>query len=184
MKSTYIYLVIAAIIPFSIEAAQTGGDSNSATTTTPAPSGISSETLTPTGTTSTLSQQAGVIQNNSGIGTVGYPNCTGTCIFSNMRVVPNGSSNNIEASIGVVWQISSPESIQAQANKAKIDAEREQLTTQTDLALTEKLAEAIEKKQLERVNAIAIILAKRLGYSDYRKYLQEVYHIDPPTIAH
>jgi HD-GYP domain-containing protein (c-di-GMP phosphodiesterase class II) len=60
------------------------------------------------------------------------------------------------------------------ANRAKTDAEREQLIAQTDLTLTEKLADAIEKNQPERVNAIAMILAKRLGYSDYQKYLQDI----------
>ncbi|WP_157259939.1 hypothetical protein [Chamaesiphon minutus] len=58
MKSTYICLIIAVVIPFSIEAAQAGGDNNSVTATTPAPSGISSETLTPTGTIFILSKIA------------------------------------------------------------------------------------------------------------------------------
>jgi hypothetical protein len=77
-----------------------------------------------------------------------------------------------------MWQFSSPENIQAQANKAKADAEREQLTAQTDISLIEKLGTAIEKKQPVIVNAIAMILAKRFGYGDYQQYLRDVYRID------
>jgi hypothetical protein len=41
-------------------------------------------------------------------------------------------------------------------------------------ALTKKLAEAIENKKPERANAIAIILAQRLGYNDYRQLLKDI----------
>jgi hypothetical protein len=72
-------------------------------------------TIAPVSATQTLSQQAGVIQNNTGIGTLGTPNCTGTCLFTLFKVMPNGSSTTYEASVGVIWQISSPENTQAQA---------------------------------------------------------------------
>jgi hypothetical protein len=62
------------------------------------------------------------------------------------------------------------------ANRAKTDAEREQLIAQTDLTLTEKLADAIEKNQPERVNAIAMILAKRLGYPNHHQYLTDIFN--------
>jgi hypothetical protein len=37
-----------------------------------------------------------------------------------------------------------------------------------------KLAEAIENNKPERANAIAIILAPRLGYKDYQQLLRDV----------
>jgi hypothetical protein len=178
MKSIYTSLLSATLLIIPIESAQAGNETSPPPTINPANSNIPSEsTLPPISSNSNLSQQAGFIQNN-GWGGIGSPNCGGACVFANVRVVPNGTSNNIEASIGMMWQFSSPENIQAQANRAKIDAEREQLIAQTDLALVEKLADAIEKKQVPKINAIAMILAKRLGYSDYQKYLRDVYRID------
>lgn len=178
MKSIYTSLLSATLLIIPIESAQAGNEVSPPPTINPA-SNIPSESsnLPPISSNSNLNQQAGFIQNN-GWSSNGSPNCGGACIFANVRVIPNGNSNNIEASIGMMWQFSSPENIQAQANRAKIDAEREQLIAQTDLALVEKLADAIEKKQAPKVNAIAMILAKRLGYSDYQKYLRDVYRID------
>jgi hypothetical protein len=179
MKSIYTSLLSATLLITSIESAQAGTETSPQPTVNSANSNISTESNLPSiSSNSSLSQQAGVIQNNAGWGGFGTPNCGGACVFANVRVVPNGNNNNIEASIGLMWQFSSPENIQAQANKAKIDAEREQLIAQTDLALVEKLADAIEKKQAPRINAIAMLLAKRLGYSDYQKYLRDVYRID------
>jgi hypothetical protein len=179
MKSIYTSLLSATLLMTSIEPAQAGNETSPPPTINPANSNIPAESnLSPISTNSNLSQQAGVIQNNSGWGGFGTPNCGGACLVANVRVVPNGNSNNIEASIGLMWQFSSPENIQAQAHKAKTDAEREQLTAQTDLTLIEKLAAAIEKKQPVVVNAIAMILAKRFGYSDYQQYLRDVYRID------
>jgi hypothetical protein len=48
------------------------------------------------------------------------------------------------------------------------------LNNQSTLVLVEKLAEAIETNKPERANAIAIILASRLGYSDCRQLLKDV----------
>lgn len=176
MKSIYTSLLSATLLIIPIESAQAGNETSPPPTINPANSSIPSESTLPPITSNSNLSQSGFIQNNGWGG--GTPNCGGACIFTNLRVVPNGNSNNIEASIGMMWQFSSPENIQAQANRAKIDAEREQLIAQTDLALVEKLADAIEKKQAPKVNAIAMILAKRLGYSDYQKYLRDVYRID------
>jgi hypothetical protein len=83
--------------------------------------------------------------------------------------------------VGAVWQISSPENTYAQ--NARILAETQQaiVNNQTNLTLTKELSEAIEKKQFSRVNAIAIILAKRVGYSDFRKYLADVFNVKTIT---
>jgi hypothetical protein len=129
-------------------------------TVNPIPPGTTE--ILPAGSNSSINQQAGVIQNN-GVGSYGnlsYPACSGVCVFAIGRVNHTGNSNpSMEAVVGAVWQINSPENTPAQ--NACILAEN-----QRD-ALTKKLAEAIENKKPERANAIAIILAQRLGYSDY-----------------
>lgn len=177
MKSLPLCFLTTTLLIISIESAIAGSETSPATT--PSSPNTPESSLPAIGSTSTLSQQAGVIQNNSGWGGFGSaPNCAGACVFANVRVLPNGNANSIEATIGFVWQISSPEQAQAQANRAKTDAEREQLTAQTDLSLSEKLADAIERQQPERVNAIAMILAKRLGYSDYHQYLRDIRRVD------
>jgi hypothetical protein len=43
----------------------------------------------------------------------------GACVFANIRVVPNGNSNNVEASIGFVWQLSSPKISKSKSIKIK-----------------------------------------------------------------
>lgn len=140
-------------------------------------------TLTPPGTneilpaTSSINQQAGVIQNN-GLGSYGslsYPSCAGVCVFAIGRTTRNGNTDpSVEAVVGVVWQINSPENTQAQNARILAETQRDSLNNQTTLALVEKLAEAIETDKPERANAIAIILAPRLGYSDYRQLLRDV----------
>jgi hypothetical protein len=147
--------------------------------------GTTPSTLTPPGTneilpaaaTSSINQQAGVIQNN-GLGSYGslsYPSCSGVCVFAIGRTTRTGNADpNVEAVVGVVWQINSPENTQAQNARILAETQRDSLNNQTTLALVEKLAEAIETDKPERANAIAIVLAPRLGYSDYRQLLKDV----------
>jgi hypothetical protein len=63
-----------------------------------------------------------------------------------------------------------PENTPAQNARILAENQRDSLT----FALTGKLAEAIENKKPERANAIAIILAQRLGYRDYRQLLEDI----------
>jgi hypothetical protein len=166
MKILHLSLIMTAFLTLPISPASAGAETNAPIPNEPI--------LTPVGSTSTLSQQAGVIQNNTGIGTLGTPNCTGTCLFTLIKVIPNGSSTTVEASVGVIWQISSPENTQAQASKIRADAERDNLAAQTDIVLVEKLSAALEANKLDLANAIAILLAKRWGYSDYRQLIRDI----------
>ncbi|WP_375494389.1 hypothetical protein [uncultured Nostoc sp.] len=128
------------------------------------------------GTSSSVSQQTGVIQfNNSGLSALTYPNCGGACIFAIGRAVP--LSNGItswETVAGVVWQLSSPDKTQAEANKMIAETQSENLAQESNLVLAEKLADAIESGKQERANILAILLSKRLGYSDYLRLLREM----------
>jgi hypothetical protein len=149
--------------------------------------GTAPTTLTPPGTneilpataTSSINQQAGVIQNN-GLGSYGslsYPSCAGVCVFAIGRTTRTGNADpSIEAVAGIVWQINSPENTQAQTARILAESQRDSLNNQSTLVLIEKLAEAIETNKPERANAIAIILSPRLGYSDYRQLLKDVHN--------
>ncbi|MEH2147072.1 hypothetical protein [Nostoc sp.] len=128
------------------------------------------------GTSSSISQQTGVIQfNNSGLSALTYPNCGGACIFAIGRAIPlSNGMTSWETVAGVVWQLSSPEKTQAEANKMIAETQSENLAQESNLILAEKLADAIESGKQERANILAILLSKRLGYSDYLRLMQEM----------
>jgi hypothetical protein len=131
--------------------------------------------ITPSPATS-IPNQTGVIQfNNTGLSALTYPNCGGTCLFAIGRLVPGSNgSTSAEAVAGVVWQLRSPENTQAEAQRLLIKAQTENLTQESTLLLTEKLADAIEQRKNDRIKLLAILLSKRLGYSDYQQLLQQL----------
>lgn len=138
------------------------------------PTSIPPNPITPSPTT--LPNQTGVIQfNNPGLSALTYPNCGGTCLFAIGRLVPSSNGNtNAEAVAGIVWQLRSPENTQAEAQRLLLKAQTENLTQESTLLLTEKLADALEQRKPERIKLLAILLAKRLGYSDYQQLLQQL----------
>lgn len=100
------------------------------------------------------------------------------CVFGIGRTTYTANSQpSIEGVVGLIWQIDSPEKTYAQNARHQVQIQQESLDNQTNLTLVEKLSEAIEINQRERINALAIILAKRLGYSNHRQYLAEVFNI-------
>ena len=127
-------------------------------------------------TASNIGQQTGIIQfNNSGASNLTYPNCNGACAFAIGHVVPlSNGTTGLEAIAGVIWQFNSPEKIQAQSNRLLAKAESERLEQESTVSLASKLADALETDRKERANLLAIILAKRLGYSNYLELLQNV----------
>jgi hypothetical protein len=185
-----LYLLIPALLSATIAPPALAGMGEPTTVPTSVDSSNIPTTSTTTVTeiipnltsTSPINQQAGIINNGSGYGSLTTPSCSGLCVFAIGRTVRNGNSDpSFEATVGAVWQISSSENTYAQ--NARILAETQQaiVNNQTNLTLTKELSEAIEKKQFSRVNAIAIILAKRLGYSDFRKYLADVFNVKTIT---
>jgi hypothetical protein len=136
--------------------------------------------ILPTITNPSINQQAGVIQNNGlgNYGSLSYPSCSGACVFAIGRTSRTGNSDpSVEAVVGVVWQINSTENTYAQNARILAESQQNSLNNQTTLVLTEKLAEAIENNKLERANAIAIILAPRLGYKDHNQLLRDVRNV-------
>lgn len=123
-----------------------------------------------------INQQADIIQ-NSGIGNniLRTPTCAGTCIFA---ITHMNNRNSIEAVAGVVWQLSSPQTTLANLQSDRAKVQNEKLIQESNTALAEKLADAIEEGKEERANLLAIILAKRLGYSDPQQLLRDAKTID------
>lgn len=131
--------------------------------------------LTTTDTTTTDTTQTGVIQfNNTGLSALAYPNCGGTCLFAIGRLVPSSHGTTAEAVAGVVWQLRSPENTRAEAQRLLLNTQSENLTQESTLILTEKLADALEQRKPERITLLSILLAKRLGYSDHHQLLQQL----------
>jgi hypothetical protein len=184
--STAFFILIASIVSLSIAPAARAGVGDPGTIpsisntpgTTEIPPGATE--IAPIGVTSSINQQAGVIQNN-GLGSYGslsYPSCSGVCVFAIGRATRTGNSaTSIEAVGGVVWQISSPENTYAQNARILAETQQSALNNQSTLSLSEKLAEAIETNKPERANAIAMILAPRMGYKDYRQLLRDIRNV-------
>jgi hypothetical protein len=182
--SNILLISIASLVPILIAPgthAQVRDTSTVPSTLTPP----GTNEILPASTTSSINQQAGVIQNN-GLGSYGslsYPSCSGVCVFAIGRTTRTGNADpSVEAVVGVVWQINSPENTQAQTARILAESQKDSLNNQSTLVLTEKLAEAIEANKPERVNAIAIILSPRLGYSNYRQLLKDVLSNNSTTI--
>jgi hypothetical protein len=177
--SSFAPLPIASLVLIAIApAAQAGAGDPGTVPASPTTPGATE--ILPVSATSSINQQAGVIQNN-GLGSYGslsYPSCSGVCIFAIGRTTRTGNSDpSIEAVAGVVWQINSPENTYAQNSRILAETQQASLNNQTTLVLIEKLAEAIENNKPERANAIAIILAPRLGYKDHRQLLRDVRNV-------
>jgi hypothetical protein len=58
--------------------------------------------------------------------------------------------------------------------KIRADSDRENMAAQTDITLVEKLSAALAANNMDLANAIAIMLAKRWGYSDYRQLIKDI----------
>ena len=141
---------------------------------------LSTDQITTDTTTDTT--QTGVIQfNNTGLSALAYPNCGGTCVFAIGRLVPGSRGTTAEAVAGIVWQLRSPENTRTEAQRLLLNAQSENLTQESTLILTEKLADALEQRkpndltiESPRITLLAILLAKRLGYADHHQLLQQL----------
>lgn len=184
MKSIPLFQWILPLLIFSVNSNAIASEArerliaNSATTE--ASSTTQNENTQPPTTTPT-STQTGVIQfNNTGLSALTYPNCGGTCLFAIGRLVPTINGTSAEAVAGVVWQLRSPENTQAESQRLHLKAQTENLTQESTLLLTEKLADAIEQRKPDRITLLAILLAKRLGYANHHKLLQDLQSTNGP----
>jgi hypothetical protein len=100
-----------------------------------------------------------------------YPNCSGTCLFA---IGKNDRQNGWQLTTGIVWNINSPEKTQAESSKIVAMAQSQKTSLDINLILMEKLTQAISSEQTEQANGLAIILASRLGYTDYKSLIKEI----------
>jgi hypothetical protein len=109
--------------------------------------------------------------NNPDSYSTNYPNCSGTCVFAIGR---NDRQNGWQITTGVIWNINSPERTQAESSKIVAIAQSQKINLDSNLLLMEKLTQAIVSDRTEQANGLAIILANRLGYLDYKSLIKEI----------
>ena len=120
--------------------------------------------------------QSGVQVNYSGSSTLSPPSCNGGCVFAVTRASPanTGSGANIEAMVGITVSLGSNDGGASELNRLNGEMHKYTTENQVKLALSEKLAEAIENGKMERATIIAMNLAPMLGYKDYQLLLKAV----------
>jgi hypothetical protein len=123
-----------------------------------------------------FNQQSGGIQLNGYSNTLTPPNCNGSCFFAVTRASPttSGSGANIEVMLGVSIPLGSNDGGAAEINRLRGEMEKYRTEHEIKLALSEKLAEALENGKTERATIIAMNLAPMLGYKDYQLLLKAV----------
>lgn len=145
--------------------------------TPPATGSTGSGTLTSTAPLAAQYSQSGVQVNyNNGSSTLSPPSCNGGCVFAVTRASPTntGSGANIEAMVGITMSLGSNDGGASELNRLNGEMHKYTTENQIKLALSEKLAEAIENGKMERATIIAMNLAPMLGYKDYQLLLKAV----------
>jgi hypothetical protein len=145
----------------------------------PTPSNIGSTgsgTFTSTAPIAAQYNQSGVQVNYSGSSTLSPPSCNGGCVFAVTRASPanTGSGANIEAMVGITMSLGSNDGGASELNRLNGEMHKYTTENQVKLALSEKLAEALESGKMERATIIAMNLAPMLGYKDYQLLLKAV----------
>ena len=155
-------------------------------TTTPAPQSTES-VMTPQSAGSLTVTPTTLLQNgtnnfanvNSNTGALNYPNCSSSCFFGILRTTPNNNlsgtiSNQLEAVIGVIIAIDSPERANSETNRMVVEIQKSRNEYEIKLALGEKLADAIELGKMERAKIVAMLLAPLLGKT-HTQLLSEIF---------
>jgi hypothetical protein len=121
-----------------------------------------------------LTQQS-LISNWSG-SALTPPSCNGGCFFAVTRAAPSnyGFGTNLEAMVGVTIPLGSNDGGAGEVNRLNAEMQKYRSEHEIRLALSEKLAEAIESGKMVRAEIIAMNLAPLLGYKDYRLLLNTV----------
>jgi hypothetical protein len=110
------------------------------------------------------------------------PSCNGGCFFAVTKATPAtyGSGTNIEAMVGVTIPIGSNDGGVGEINRLNAEMQKYRSEYEMKLALSEKLADAIENGKMERAKIIAMNLAPLMGYKNYQLLLN---NFVPPTVV-
>lgn len=161
-----------------------GGDDTTQTSTTQ-DSSVTSPTIQNAGAltvTPTTLQQTGTnnfANVNPNVGALNYLNCSSSCFFGILRTMSNSNlsgtiSNQLEAIIGVIIAIDSPERANSETNRMIVEIQKSKNEYKIKLALGEKLADAIELGKMERAKIVAMLLAPLLGKT-HNQLLAEIF---------
>ena len=104
------------------------------------------------------------------------PSCPSTCYILSIQTSPGGAgiapSTDLKFGISIEIDRTERDRLAAAATKAK--AERKSASQQFIAGLERELTDAIAQQRYERARILAIQLAPRLGYKDYRLYLLKI----------
>jgi hypothetical protein len=144
--------------------------------TPPTAGSTSSGTFTSTAPIAAQYNQSGLQVNYSASSTLSPPSCNSGCVFAVTRASPTntGSGANIEAMVGVTMSLGTNDGGVSELNRLNGEMHKYTTENQVKMALSEKLAEALENGKMERATIIAMNLAPMLGYKDYRWLLMAV----------
>jgi hypothetical protein len=154
----------------------TGDNSISSNSPTIITTPINSTTSTSTTPINQYNQQSGLQVNWSGSSSLTPPSCNGGCVFAVTRASPvtYGSGTNVEAMLGVIMPIGTNDGGAGEQNRLRVEMEKYRTEHEIRIALSEKLADALENRKMERATIIAMNLAPLLGYKDYHLLLRDV----------
>lgn len=112
----------------------------------------------------------------SGSSALNIPSCQGICYILGIQASPGGAgiAPSTDLKFGISFDLDRSEQDRAVAAATKVQAERKLASQQFITGLKRELTEAITQKRYERSRILAIQLAPRLGYKDYRRYLLEI----------
>jgi len=172
----YFLINIGHVLSGGVDSTQSSTEQ--ASVTSPDPQNVGSLTITPT----TLIQNGtnSLATVNSSTGALNYPNCISSCFFGILRTTPNTNnfsgtiSNQLEAVIGVIIAIDSPERANAETNRMIVEIQKSKSEHEIKLSLGEKLADAIELGKMERAKIIAMLLGPLIGKT-HTQLLAEVF---------
>ena len=82
--------------------------------------------------------------------------------------------------VGIILPIGSNDGGAGEQNRLRVEMEKYRTEHEIRIALSEKLADALENRRMERATIIAMNLAPLLGYKDYHLLLKDV-SIPKPT---
>jgi hypothetical protein len=93
------------------------------------------------------------------------------CATGDVRVINNGNPTpQFEFGVGIIFNSNPPDALRAE--NERLTAEANYL--QSLLNLYEKLAFVIANNQTELANSIAIVLAPKLGYTDFHQLIKDI----------
>jgi hypothetical protein len=179
MQSSIKIALTGTILLLTAHPALAGGGTGETPTPIPTPTQTTPET--PTSSSSSPSQPLAPLQVNQQISnwsgsSLTPPSCNGGCFFAVTRAAPAtyGSGTNLEVMVGVTIPIGVNDGGVGEINRLNAEMQKYRSEHEIRLALSEKLADAIENGKMVRAEIIAMNLAPLLGYKDYRLLLSTV----------